>query len=108
MCISDLKSFQDIKKHHLPAVILFYSPRCPYCVEFHPEYIKMSHNNHGIPFISFNLQFLKQDENERLDIQGIPDIRFINKNGQMKKFKGDRRSENELMKQFQEFTKIQY
>lgn len=108
MCISDLKSFQDIKKHHLPAVILFYSPKCPYCVEFHPEFIKMSHNYHGIPFISFDLQYLKKDENEKLNIEGIPDIRFINKNGQLKKFKGNRESEKELMDKFQEFTKARY
>lgn len=102
MCISEISDLSIIKKVHLPAIMLLYSPQCPHCVHFHPEYIKISHSNHGIPFISINIDNLNKEQVETLNIQGIPDLRFINKRGKIAKYNGDRK-EQDIMNSFENF-----
>ena len=105
MCISEIKSLRDVKTIHLPAILLLYSPGCPHCVDYHPDYLEKSHRHHGIPFITMNVDHMKNDEIEKLDVDGIPDVRFINKNGKIARFKGDRYDEKKLMSSFENFIK---
>lgn len=105
MCISEISKLKDVKIIHLPAVLLIYSPQCPHCVDYHPVYTKISHNHHGIPFISMNADNMVEEELEKLEVGGIPDVRFINKNGKIARYRGDRNDEKKLMSSFEHFIK---